>query len=102
MTGKEKVARFITSFVSVNYLSKPIGNYKSPNWILDDIPGIKGATAERRLRELRSEYLFSWCDTLHKTAYAYGYRPSREHENHWEYEKEFIEFLKDYVENKKK
>lgn len=98
MTGKEKVARRVVGEAILHYTEKKdCLFYLSPNWILDDIDGIKGATAERRLRELREEYfkgrIYVW---------AYGYRPSREHENYWEYEKEFIEFLKDYAEQKEK
>lgn len=115
MTGKEKVARRVVECTIPDYLERgyKYPQYESPNWILDDIDGIKGATAERRLRELRHEYRKTVCDDaelwdremMHEWLLRdfpnYGYRPSREHENYWEYEKEFIEFLKDYVEQKK-
>lgn len=100
MTGKEKVARRVVDVAQLRYREKRDSlHYESPNWILDDINGIKGATAERRLRELREEYLL-WMNSF--TTMHYGYRPSRDHVNYWEYEKEFIEFLKDYVEQKEK
>lgn len=104
MTGKEKVARRVVGEAILHYTEKKdCLFYLSPNWILDDIDGMKGATAERRLRELREEYLSTYfaISILHVPC-GYGYRPSREHENYWEYEKEFIEFLKDYAEQKEK
>jgi hypothetical protein len=99
MTGKEKVARRVVERVT-GIMLETFGKYVSPNWTLDDIDGIKGATAERRLRELREEF----CGTtpFPFTNPHYGYRPSREHENYWEYEKEFIGFLKNYVEQREK
>lgn len=108
MTGKEKVAMRV-----VEMFEGYPGKYTSPNWILDDIDGIKGATAERRLRELREEYRKTVCDDaelwdremMHEWLLRdfpnYGYRPSHEHQNYWEYEKEFIEFLKNYIEQNK-
>ena len=99
MTGKEKVAMRVA--YEVSGVVWATGEYLTPNWILDNIPGMKGATAERRLRELRMEYLQQFCISACWLGTTYGYRPSKTHENYWEYEKEFIEFLKDYVEQKK-
>lgn len=98
-TGKVLVALQIVNYNALYSWGKKC---ESPNWILDDIDGIKGATAERRLRELREEYLASYfVPSNFHIPMGYGYRPSRYHENYWEYEKDFIEFLKDYVEEKK-
>jgi len=108
MTGKEKVARRVVDVARLWFSTKRENYYDSPNWILDDIDGIKGATAERRLRELREEYAkhvnYIWEDgtVCRYKRDPYGYRPSRDHENYWEYEREFIEFLKDYVEQRGK
>jgi len=116
MTGKEKVARRVVDVAQLEYVRAGADKYfngdylcyESPNWILDDIDGTKGATAERRLRELREEYAkhvnYIWEDgtVCRYKRDPYGYRPSRDHENYWEYEREFIEFLKDYVEQRGK
>jgi len=88
--GKEKVAKRILGFIVPE-----ADKYECPNWILNDFIGMKGSTAERRLRDLRKMYFDSgkWTD-------IWGYRVSFKQENFWAFSPGFVEYLEEYVKTK--
>jgi hypothetical protein len=98
--GKEKVAKRILGFIV------PEANkYECPNWILNNMMGMKGSTAERRLRDLRVDFskkrMALWDDNpWDYPGENFGYRASKKQKNFWEFSPEFIEFLKEFKKSK--
>jgi hypothetical protein len=96
-TGKYLVAKRIVGLA----VPKFDGNFEIPNWLLNDFIGMKGSTAERRLRELRKDYERFSVARVHDdppAGWAYwGYRESFNHKNYWTLQKEFVSFLDDYI-----
>lgn len=87
----ERVIRHLLVYWYRKLGGKKKGYITLPNFIFEGMGGIKASTAERRLRELREEYIEDWeysCDLK-----IQGYKPGIPGENEWIFEAKFFVWL---------
>lgn len=89
LTTKNKIALHLKPWKTLATTHK-LQFISMPNWIFTTLKGCKPSTAERRLRELKQEFLIDK-QFRQPSKYFFGYKPTRK--NKWIFETSFLHWI---------